>query len=55
MAEARSLYRGAGAGAMARVASFPGFTPAAQAEVREYRPIFTGQVRAAWDLAAERR
>lgn len=49
--EVRSLYRSAGAGALERMQSFTGFTPAAQAELRKYRPIFTGQVRGAWDLS----
>ncbi|MEG3182276.1 tetratricopeptide repeat protein [Sphingomonas sp. LT1P40] len=54
-AEVRSFYRKAESGALERIRSFVGFTPASQAEVRKYRPIFTGAVRAAWDLAAERR
>ena len=50
--EVRSYYREAGAGTIQRIGSFTDFGPAAQAEIRRSRPIFTGQVRAVWDLAA---
>lgn len=47
-AQVRALYREAAAGAFERMRSFVDFTPAAQGELRKYRPLFGGQVRAAW-------
>ncbi len=55
IALARTLYRQAGRGANERIQAFAGFTTAAQAELRQYRPIFSGQVRAAWLLSERAR
>lgn len=49
-AEMRTLYRRAEARAMRRVGGFSGFDGVAQAELRRYKPIFQGEVVAAWVL-----
>ncbi len=51
-AAARASYGEAAAGTRERAAAFRDFGPAAQAELRRYRPIFAGQVAANWALAA---
>ncbi|WP_188642019.1 tetratricopeptide repeat protein [Blastomonas marina] len=53
--EARSLYREAERGILARVGSFGEFGAAAQAEIRKFRPTFTGEVAVAWALAERNR
>jgi hypothetical protein len=53
--EIRTRFRQAAAEAMVRMSGFSGFTPAAQAELRGYRPIFLVQMRTAWKLAAGER
>ncbi|MBX3595344.1 hypothetical protein [Sphingomonas sp.] len=47
---ARSLYRIAGDGVLARVATYSDFGREAQQTLIRYRPIFTAQVRLAWQL-----
>jgi tetratricopeptide (TPR) repeat protein len=51
LALARSLLREAGGGALERADSFDDFDIAAQSDLQSYRPVFTGQVKAAWRLA----
>ena len=51
MPEVRALYRAAARGAQERIGGLAGFDAAAQQELRTYRPIFVGQVRAAWNLS----
>jgi tetratricopeptide (TPR) repeat protein len=50
LAEARALLRESTDGVQARVAGFRDFGPAAQSEMRVYRPIFIRQVVTAWAL-----
>jgi tetratricopeptide (TPR) repeat protein len=50
--EARSALVQAGRGAMERAAAFRDFGPAAQAELRGYRPVFAAHVSANWALSA---
>jgi hypothetical protein len=54
-AEVRWRYRQAQSGALERMRSFTGFTASARNELVRYGPIFTGQVRAAWDLTSPAR
>jgi hypothetical protein len=49
--EVRSLYRAAQAGIFDRLATYPSFDREAQIELRDYQPVFTGRVRAAWTLS----
>lgn len=53
--EVRRLYIRAGQGVLERQRAHAGYTSAAQSETQTFRPIFTGQVRAAWDLAVAQR
>lgn len=51
----RYLFGLARDGAMERLRTYSSFDPTAQGQLREFRPIFTGQVRAAWDLSEQAR
>ncbi|MBX3595631.1 tetratricopeptide repeat protein [Sphingomonas sp.] len=51
LAEAIAEYRRVQAGIAARLDGYRIFTPDAFAELRRYRPVMTGHVRAAWALA----
>jgi tetratricopeptide (TPR) repeat protein len=47
---ARTIYRQAAAGVMARIAAADDFDAGAREEVGRYRDVFAGQVRVAWGL-----
>ena len=53
-ARARTLLRSAAAGGLERLRQYPDFGASAQEQMQQLRPAFTGQVRAAWQLAGGR-